>query len=165
MSDLQQQPENAFAAPKADLGYQNELDVSDIEYAGFWRRTAAHFIDGVIVLIILVPTLFLFFSSNVAQYGDVSAAISILIQYVITPIVVIAFWKKKGGTPGKLLMGVKVVSANTLETASTGRLIIRYLGYIPSSLVLFIGFIWVAFDEKKRGWHDLLAGTVVIKVK
>ncbi|MFW2124742.1 RDD family protein, partial [Acinetobacter ursingii] len=44
-----------------------------------------------------------------------------------------------------------------------GQGIIRYIGYIPATLVLFIGLIWVAFDSKKQGWHDKMAKTVVVR--
>ncbi|PIP08224.1 MAG: hypothetical protein COX51_04865, partial [Syntrophobacteraceae bacterium CG23_combo_of_CG06-09_8_20_14_all_50_8] len=41
---------------------------------------------------------------------------------------------------------------------------LRWIGYFISALPLYIGFLWVAFDGKKQGWHDKLAGTVVILV-
>jgi uncharacterized RDD family membrane protein YckC len=40
--------------------------------------------------------------------------------------------------------------------------IIRYLGYYVSIFALGLGFLWVAWDDKKQGWHDKMAGTVVI---
>ncbi|MGA7985503.1 MAG: RDD family protein [Burkholderiales bacterium] len=39
---------------------------------------------------------------------------------------------------------------------------IRFLGYFVSIVPLGLGFLWIAFDRKKRGWHDLIAGTVVV---
>ena len=46
---------------------------------------------------------------------------------------------------------------------STGQLIGRYLGYYVSMIPLCLGLIWVAFDARKQGWHDKLAGTVVVR--
>ena len=40
---------------------------------------------------------------------------------------------------------------------------IRYVGFILSCIVIFIGVIWVAFDANKQGWHDKIAGTYVVK--
>jgi uncharacterized RDD family membrane protein YckC len=58
-----------------------------------------------------------------------------------------------------------VVDATTGNTLSVGQSIGRYLGYYVSMIPLFIGLIWVAFDKRKQGWHDKLAGTVVIRSK
>ncbi|TAL09221.1 MAG: RDD family protein, partial [Chloroflexota bacterium] len=44
-----------------------------------------------------------------------------------------------------------------------GRSLLRYLGYLISWWILGIGFIWVAFDRKKQGWHDKIGGTVVVR--
>jgi uncharacterized RDD family membrane protein YckC len=65
-------------------------------------------------------------------------------------------------TPGKMLMDVEIVSAKTLQRPGPGQLVIRYLGYIVSSLPLGLGFLWILFDKRKQGWHDKLAGTRVI---
>jgi uncharacterized RDD family membrane protein YckC len=66
-------------------------------------------------------------------------------------------------TPGKMAITAKVVDAATGERASMAQLIMRYFAYFISSLPLGLGFIWVAFDKRKQGWHDKIAGTVVIK--
>jgi len=52
-----------------------------------------------------------------------------------------------------------------IQKYSKGRLALRYLGYYVSTIVLFLGFFWVAWDKKKQGWHDKMARTVVIKAK
>ena len=68
-------------------------------------------------------------------------------------------------TPGKIAIGARIVDARTGEPAGTGQLIGRYLGYFVSTLFLGLGLLWVAFDARKQGWHDKLAGTVVIRRK
>ena len=72
------------------------------------------------------------------------------------------FWLKKQATPGKMAVSAKVVDA-TGNAMSVGQSIGRYFAYIVSIIPLGLGFIWVAFDSKKQGWHDKLVGTVVIK--
>jgi uncharacterized RDD family membrane protein YckC len=65
-----------------------------------------------------------------------------------------------GRTPGKMLLGLQVVSADgTMITFGTAFL--RTVGYFISFIYL-LGFIWAAFDKRKQGWHDKIAGTVVI---
>ena len=72
-------------------------------------------------------------------------------------------WVKFAGTPGKRLLRLKVLDERTGENITVGQGIIRYIGYFPAILVLFIGLIWVAFDSKKQGWHDKMAKTVVVR--
>ena len=74
-------------------------------------------------------------------------------------------WIIIASTPGKLIFGAYIVDAKTLKRASTSQLIIRYLSYYVSLIPLGLGFLWIAFDPRKQGWHDKLAGTVVIKGK
>ena len=49
------------------------------------------------------------------------------------------------------------------EGVTVGKGVLRYLGYFVSTFVFMLGFIWVALDSRKRGWHDYIAGTVVVK--
>lgn len=56
-----------------------------------------------------------------------------------------------------------IVDANTGEKPSPAQFVGRYLAYYVSMLPLFLGIIWVGIDKRKQGWHDKLAGTVVIK--
>jgi hypothetical protein len=67
------------------------------------------------------------------------------------------------GTPGKMLLRLRVVDAHTGQAISTPKAIGRYLGYYVSVLPLMLGIIWVGIDKKKQGFHDKLAGTVVIR--
>jgi uncharacterized RDD family membrane protein YckC len=60
-----------------------------------------------------------------------------------------------------MLISAKIADAETFATPSTGKLIGRYFAYIVSCIFM-LGFIWIAFDKRKQGWHDKLAGTVVI---
>jgi uncharacterized RDD family membrane protein YckC len=60
-------------------------------------------------------------------------------------------------------MDIYIVDADTLGKPATGRLVLRYLGYYLSTIVLLLGFIWIAFDSRKQGLHDKIANTVVIR--
>ncbi len=74
------------------------------------------------------------------------------------------FWTTTGQTPGKMVMGLKVVSAETGELLDTGGAAIRYVGYIVSGIPLALGYLWVIWDPKHEAWHDKIAKTKVIKV-
>lgn len=78
-------------------------------------------------------------------------------------LVTILFWKKwAGATPGKKLLHIHVVDAKTYEEINNKQAIIRYIGYIISTIPLGFGFIMVGFRKDKRALHDMLAETVVI---
>jgi uncharacterized RDD family membrane protein YckC len=62
-----------------------------------------------------------------------------------------------------MLTGLAIVDAQTGGKPSTAQLIVRYLGYYVASIPLLLGIIWVGFDKRKQGWHDKMAGTVVIR--
>jgi uncharacterized RDD family membrane protein YckC len=71
-------------------------------------------------------------------------------------------WATTGQTLGKMALGIKVIGADGAPV-SWGKAILRYVGYIVSGLVLGLGFIWVAFDARRQGWHDKIAGTYVVR--
>jgi uncharacterized RDD family membrane protein YckC len=62
-----------------------------------------------------------------------------------------------------MVFKARIVDAESGGPLTTGQSIGRYLGYYVSLLGLGLGFVWVAFDARKQGWHDKLAGTVVIR--
>lgn len=62
-----------------------------------------------------------------------------------------------------MAIGARVVDARTAQGISPGRAVARYLGYCASSIVLFVGYLWVGFDPRKQGRHDHIAGTVVVR--
>lgn len=72
------------------------------------------------------------------------------------------FWTRKGATPGKLLLGIRVVDATTGMLPSHGQALKRLAGYLVNNLLWSLGYLWVAVDSRKQGWHDKLAGTVVV---
>jgi uncharacterized RDD family membrane protein YckC len=86
-----------------------------------------------------------------------------LLNYILPAFAVIIFWVYKSATPGKMATKLTIVDAATGGKPSMGQFIGRYLGYFVSMLPLFLGIIWVGIDKRKQGWHDKLAGTVVIR--
>ena len=84
-------------------------------------------------------------------------------NYILPAVAVITFWIYKSATPGKMAPNLTIVDAKTGGKPSTGQLIGRYFGYYVSIIPLFLGLIWVGIDKRKQGFHDKLAGTVVIR--
>jgi len=156
---------NPYSPPAARVADQ-ESDLKDVVYGGFWRRFVASMIDGAIILAISLPLLFgIYGTEYFMQQGErmVQGTADFLISYVFPLVATVLFWKYRAATPGKMLLGLKIVNAADLAPLSTGQAIGRYFAYIPAALVLCIGLLWIAFDARKQGWHDKLAGTVVIR--
>ena len=144
------------------------MQEQDYEYAGFWVRTGATIIDTILIMLITFPFLLSIYGwayYDVERSGIIAGPADFLITSVLPTIAVILFWLKKQATPGKMAFSATVVDSKTGKTMSVGQSIGRYFGYFVSTLPLGLGLIWVAFDRKKQGWHDKLAGTVVIREK
>ncbi len=137
---------------------------SDLEYAGFWVRVVAALVDTVWVLALTAPLLIVFYGwSSLMSTARESSLGQITISYVLPAAIVLLFWRRSLATPGKMAIDAKIVDARTGLAPTNTQLVIRYLGYFVSSFPLLLGLIWVGFDARKRGWHDLLARTVVVR--
>ncbi|MEH6635152.1 MAG: RDD family protein [Halioglobus sp.] len=133
------------------------------EYAGFWIRVVATLIDTVFFAIIIAIPLTLIYGSNYWTAEETIQGFWDGVLYIAPIIITVWFWTKYLGTPGKMALRLRVVDARTGQPISTPQAIGRYLGYYVSVFALMLGFVWVAFDKKKQGFHDKLAGTVVVK--
>ena len=89
----------------------------------------------------------------------------VLVSWVASAAAIVLFWIYRQATPGKIAVGAQIVDAKTGGKPSTRQLLIRYIGNYVSSISLFLGFIWAAFDLLKQGWHDKMADTVVVRNK
>jgi uncharacterized RDD family membrane protein YckC len=134
---------------------------SSPDYAGFWQRAAAFVIDWLIVTVILVPVMVVVFGMRKISLDPAEHSWDLL-AFLAIAVAVIGFWRYCGATPGKLALAVKIVDAATGQPPTTGRLVVRFLGYFVSALPFYLGFLWVAVDRRKQGWHDKIAGTVVV---
>ena len=137
-----------------------------LEYAGFWIRLAAALIDTVLLMVITVPLLMWIYGWGYYSDGKLIAGpADFLINWIAPAIATVLFWRLWQATPGKAMLSLRVVDADTGKTLSVGQAAARYVCYILSMLPLCLGFIWIAFDRKKQGWHDKIAQTVVVRAK
>ena len=135
-----------------------------VEYAGFWIRVGATVIDVIILLIVTgIPLTIIYGSDYWTSEEDFHGAWDAFISYIFPVVATIWLWLKFFGTPGKILLKLKIVDANSFGKISIGQAIGRYLGYIVSAIPLLLGYFWVGFNPKKQSWHDMMAKTVVIR--
>ena len=129
------------------------------EYAGFWIRLAAAIIDGVIIMAIsFILALF-----NLGAMGS-----WILLSWSWILLSWLYYWLftgLKGQTLGKMAVGIKVVDEHGNMPGLGVAAMREILGKTISAIVLYIGFLWIIWDKQKRGWHDKIANTYVVKVE
>lgn len=144
---------------------------------GFWRRFVAAIIDGLILgifgLVVTIPL-------EVAKYGSLgneetaSGGLFLLItllSWLISIAISLAYhaWFNfhKGGSPGKLVLSLRVVDAETGTYIKYGHTVMRELlgKVVLNTVTLGIGYIIAGIRSDKRGLHDLVAGTRVLKLE
>ncbi|MDY6911063.1 MAG: RDD family protein [Chloroflexota bacterium] len=147
------------------------------EYAGFWIRFVAYLIDGLILSIVqasFVPLIsfgfiqpWFWWVNSFSNQPDVIGFWFIgtagLFLILIPGAYFVAFWTRKGQTPGKMAMGIKVLSADG-SRVTVEKALLRYLGYLVCTILWLIPFLWVALDSRKQGIQDKFAATCVMKV-
>lgn len=148
-------------------------DLTTRKYAGFWIRSAAAFIDDVIVvggslcltygtlyIVYLVlkpgPTFAEAFTGGFIQTVSFAAINFLSIPYYI------AFHWKWGATPGKRFLHIRVIHDADSGSLSLGRAATRYFAQLLSVATFGAGYLMVAFSAKKQALHDRIAGTVSI---
>jgi len=92
----------------------------------------------------------------------VAIAALLLSTFLVIVLYPILFWITVGQTPGKRFMGLRVITDDNSKQIHFRMAVKRYLGYWMSGLPLFIGFIWVLFDDNRKAWHDKFADTQVV---
>ena len=150
-----------------------------MEYAGFWIRLVAALIDGFILGIVgsIIQAIFsglIGASLLTTQSIDPTANAGLFVVLFGTAVLVnigiqvayfVGLTGVYGATVGKMILGLKVVDTNG-QKIGFGKVALREIvGKWISGLVLGLGYLWVAFDDKKQGWHDKIAGTLVIKTR
>ena len=128
-------------------------ETQNVEYMGFWIRLAAFLIDGILLTIVGLLIR--------AAFGD-SLAVSLFNMAInLAYGVIMVAWR--GQTVGKMIVGIQVVDANGNIPGIGAVLLRETVGKFLSTIALFLGYLWVAWDKDKRGWHDHIAGTYVVR--
>ena len=153
---------------------------SPLQPAGFISRAIALMLDivfvsvGALVFAALVSLILNFFGLSTQQstldtstrtvlivLQSIILAVSGLAVVLFIPGYFVVFWVLVGATPGKQIMGLRVVRTGGQQIGWL-RAIVRYIGYFISFIVLFLGFLWVLVDGRRQGWHDKMVDTLVV---
>jgi uncharacterized RDD family membrane protein YckC len=142
------------------------MERTDLEYVDFWPRVGATLIDTLLLGVICWPLLTKIYGPGYWTDGGLfRGPADLIISWVFPAVATVAFWAFWQATPGKMAISARIVDASTGNSPSIGQLVARYVVYFLSAIPLGLGFIWVAFDARKQGWHDKLASTVVVRSK
>lgn len=132
------------------------------KHSGFITRLLALIIDGIIILTIsfLLNLIIATLTGQTSGYGKGSPFQ--LIAALVSLVYEITLVTMYGATFGKMLLHIKVVSTNYQKVSFVQVLKRETIGRILSGLVLNLGYLWAAIDDKKQAWHDKIANTYVI---
>jgi uncharacterized RDD family membrane protein YckC len=157
-----------------------------MEYGGFWIRFAAYIIDSIIATVLYVIVLFILWAIGVLDFGAMAAldaagqagaepdpadVFAALRQMgLIYLFVFLVLWLYEAllnsssmqATPGKMVFGLRVTTLDG-QRIGFGRATGRFFGKIVSGMIAYVGFIMVAFTERKQGLHDMMASTLVVR--
>lgn len=140
-----------------------------VEFGGFGERLIAYIVDIVIVSFVV---------GVIAAVGAITLGLgaasdggfAIWTGFLILVVAVVVsvgyfpwFWARDGQTPGMRMLGLQVVRDVDGGPISGMQALLRLVGYWVSGAVFYLGYVWILIDDRRRGWHDLIAGTVVIK--
>ncbi|MGJ7904664.1 RDD family protein, partial [Lysobacter sp. 1R34A] len=176
------EPDSPYAAPRA--GVADDATVVhgfEVVHVGFWKRLAAYMIDSLLVgiayyavsMVLTVGLVGFGLSSasglsSSAWLENPGVAIAVLMGVVYTCIGLISAAYYAGfesssmqATLGKLAVGIKVVDADGRRLTRM-RALGRWASSLLSYLSLCVGFLMIAFTDRKRGLHDILAKTQVV---
>jgi uncharacterized RDD family membrane protein YckC len=152
------------------------------QYAGFVSRFLAFFVDVLVVIAIItvvgitVDIIVRFFGLEqlmetlaadlLANQGTIGQVFRLFTLFgsitIISFAYFVLFWSISGGqSVGKALMGLRIVPLNGLKM-SFPKSVLRYIAFLLSALILFIGLLWVLVSDRRQGWHDKIARTCVI---
>lgn len=157
---------NPYQASMAPLRRHNApLRDDGVVYAGFWKRAAAIIVDSLLIGIVgeLGGEALGALLGDLSGGGEVTVLLMTALVTLLLQTVYFAFFHSAFSlaTPGKMLVGIKVVRSNG-EPISFLRGVARYFATIPSTLILFIGYLMAAFTQRKRALHDMICDTVVV---
>jgi uncharacterized RDD family membrane protein YckC len=142
-------------------------------YGGFWRRLFAFLIDELILyfvslILFLIGLIVLGLKGDkmgrvLSSHGIGDFALLYIAASLLAGMIYFTGFHGIGGrTPGKMLLGLRVIQASG-DPISPGIAFLRWVGYLISGPLFCLGFLWVAFDGRKQGWHDKIAATLVIR--
>ncbi len=126
-----------------------------VQLAGLMARLGASIIDGIALALLATLLIAILSMAGLTFVQFIGLALPVVYHWY--------FWTRRDGqTPGKSMVGIRVVKADGSGLSDTDAFI-RAIGYHVSALICGLGYIWAIFDRDNQTWHDKLAGTYVVR--
>lgn len=160
------------AEPLAPPGPPPAMPEITAEYMGFWIRFRAAIIDTIVIFLLFtllyrflpryIPNDMLRGAGTLSYWWPYSFLV--ILQFLLPFLYYWLFTGLKGQTLGKMVVGIKVVNEQGNKPGLGIAALREVLGKFISAIFLYVGFLWIAWDREKQGWHDRIASTHVVKV-
>jgi len=164
-------PTVSWQSPESQAG-----PAPGIEFAPHGGRLVAYIIDSIIVsiVVVIIFTIGAFALGSGAtvegnRVTDISsgsaiiATILFIVGFLVGLLYFPFFWARGGQTPGMRPFGLRVVRDSDGAAIGWGTALLRLVGLVIAGAVFYLGYIWIFIDKRRRGWQDLIAGTIVVK--
>jgi uncharacterized RDD family membrane protein YckC len=145
-------------------------DSDTTRYAGFWIRLGANVLDVLALAAINQVALLATGGWSAFNPGPVIGRVSVSLGFtdvvvggIVPPLVIISSWIALGASPGKLLLGIRIVDGPTGGPPTAWQCIGRYFTALVGILCAGAGYLWIAIDRRNQGWHDKLVRTLVVR--
>jgi uncharacterized RDD family membrane protein YckC len=139
-------------------------------YAGFWIRVGANVLDVLALAAISQVAHLATGGASVLNPGPAMGRVAVSLGFadivvggIIPPLVIISCWIALGASPGKLLLGLRIVDEATGGRPTAWQCIGRYVMALVGILCAGVGYLWIAVDRRNQGWHDKVVRTLVVR--
>ncbi len=154
------------APPPPPVWDARPVGAAQVAYGGFWIRLVAYIIDAILISLVfgVVTSIFGVRYMDMNDMSQIDPTVNLLSLAVAWLYFALMESSERGATVGKMAMGLRVVTNDGKRLSfmnATG----RYFAKILSAMIFCIGFIMIAFTDRKRGLHDMIASTLVIKTR
>ena len=141
------------------MTYSSAADPGTRAYGGFWIRLLAFMVDGLVIGALVAIVSLLAFGRGATQTWALPT-----LETAVGFVYLTTCWSFLGGgqTLGMRLFGLRLIGTDGAPIGLGGAFM-RWVGIVISAALLLLGLAWIAVDPRKQGWHDKLAGTVVVR--
>jgi uncharacterized RDD family membrane protein YckC len=141
-----------------------------VEYEGLVTRTIAFAIDAAIInLTAIIVSVTVGLALSLFDVSDNAKAVLVAIggvAYLIwTASYFVTFWSTTGQTPGNRLIRIRVCDADSSDRIRPRRALLRLIVLMLEVIPLFVGLWPILIDDRRRGLHDMVTGTVVVSAE
>ena len=144
---------------------EEKLHREDITLAPIKKRAMALFIDELLLSFLLIIALWDSFSVATTTEEIINITNTFVLEYMALKIIYQTFFVMQyGASLGKIVMKIRVIELNTLQTPNVVVALNRAIFRVISEMLFYLGFLWGMMDPSRQTWHDKTAKTLVINV-